>query len=81
MSDDSDDEIPLCSAPAEPPAKRQRAVDAVAASWVGSRPLEETMRQLCGAARVIGDANLEVKFKSAIDMLKRDIIFAASLYL
>ena len=45
MSDDSDDEIPLCSAPAEPPAKRQRAVDAVAASWVGSRPLEETTRR------------------------------------
>ena len=46
MSDDSsDDEIPLCSAPAEPPAKRRRAVDAVAASWIGSRPLEESMRR------------------------------------
>ena len=50
MSDDSDDEIPLCSAPAEPPAKRHRAVDAVAASWVGSRPLEETMRRPRSAA-------------------------------
>ena len=46
MSDDSsDDEIPLCSVPAEPPAKRRRAVDAVAASWIGSRPLEESMRR------------------------------------
>ena len=52
MSDDSDDEIPLCDdiplcAPAEPPAKRHKksAVDAVAASWVGSRPLEETTRR------------------------------------
>jgi len=49
MFDDSSDgeEIPLCSAPAEPPAKRQRssAVDAVAASWRGSRPLEETERR------------------------------------
>ena len=45
MSSDSDDEIPLCSAPAEPPAKRRRAVDAVAASWVGSRPLEESTRR------------------------------------
>ena len=45
MSDDSDDEIPLCSVSAEPPAKRRRAVDAVAASWVGSRPLEETTRR------------------------------------
>ena len=51
MSDDSsDDEIPLCSAPAEPPAKRRRAVDAVAASWVGSRPLEESMRRPRAAA-------------------------------
>ena len=51
MSDDSsDDEIPLCSAPAEPPAKRRRAVEAVAASWVGSRPLEETMRRPRSAA-------------------------------
>lgn len=45
MFDDSSDgeEIPPCSAPAEPPAKRQRssAVDAVATSWRGSRPLEE----------------------------------------
>ena len=51
MSSDSDDEIPLCSAPAEPPAKRHRAVDAVAASWVGSRPLEETMRRPRSAAQ------------------------------
>jgi len=44
--DSSDEEeIPLCSAPTEPPAKRHRAVDAVAASWVGSRPLEETTRR------------------------------------
>ena len=51
MSDSSDDEIPLCSAPAEPPAKRHKsAVDAVAASWVGSRPLEETTRRPRGAA-------------------------------
>ena len=52
MSDDSDDEIPLCDdiplcAPVEPPAKRHKksAVDAVAASWVGSRPLEEATRR------------------------------------
>ncbi len=46
LFDSSDEEeIPLCSVPAEPPAKRRRAVDAVAASWVGSRPLEESMRR------------------------------------
>ena len=57
MTDDSDDEIPLCDdiplcAPAEPPAKRHKksAVDAVAASWVGSRPLEETTRRPRAAA-------------------------------
>ena len=50
LFDSSDEDIPLCSAPAEPPAKRRRAVDAVAASWVGSRPLEETMRRPRSAA-------------------------------
>ena len=58
MFDDSDDEIPLCDdiplcAPAkEPPAKRHKksAVEAVAASWVGSRPLEETTRRPRSAA-------------------------------
>jgi len=57
MPDDSDDEIPLCDdiplcTPAEPPAKRHKksAVDAVAASWVGSRPLEETTRRPRSAA-------------------------------
>ena len=51
MTDSDDEEIPLC-APAEPPAKRQKnsAVDAVAASWVGSRPLEETTRRPRSAA-------------------------------
>ena len=58
MFDDSDDEIPLCDdiplcAPAkEPPAKRHKksAVEAVAASWVGSRPLEESTRRPRSAA-------------------------------
>ena len=45
------------------------------------RRLEESMRQLCCAARVVGDTNLEIKFKAGIDLIKRDIIFAASLYL
>ena len=58
MTDDSDDEIPLCDdiplcTPAEPPAKRHKksAVDAVASSWVGSRPLEETTRRPRAAPR------------------------------
>nr|BAM18545.1 helicase [Papilio xuthus] len=45
------------------------------------RRLEEVLRQLCQAAKSIGNTDLEEKFSSAITMLKRDIIFAASLYM
>jgi len=45
------------------------------------RRLVELLRQLCVAARVIGDVVLEQKFAKGIEMMKRDIIFAASLYL
>jgi len=39
------------------------------------------LRQMCGAARVVGDGMLEKKFVEAIALMKRDIVFAASLYL
>ncbi|CAK1602267.1 unnamed protein product [Parnassius mnemosyne] len=45
------------------------------------RRLEEVLRQLCQAAKNIGNTDLENKFSEAIKMLKRDIIFAASLYM
>lgn len=45
------------------------------------RRLEELLRQMCGAAKLIGNSDLEEKFKEGIKLLKRDIIFAASLYL
>ena len=45
------------------------------------RRLEEFIRQMCLAAKVIGDTALEGKFVEAIAKIKRDIIFAASLYL
>ena len=45
------------------------------------RRLEETLRQLCQAAKAIGNANLENKFAEGITAIKRDIVFAASLYL
>lgn len=45
------------------------------------RRLEELIRQLASAAKAIGDTDLEAKFLSAAQMIKRDIIFAASLYL
>lgn len=45
------------------------------------RRLEELLRQMCQAAKVIGNADLENKFAEADKAIKRDIVFAASLYL
>ena len=45
------------------------------------RRLEELLRQMVQAAKNIGNAELENKFAEAIKLLKRDIVFAASLYL
>lgn len=45
------------------------------------RRLEEILRQLCQAAKTIGSNDLEDKFSQGIKLLKRDIVFAASLYL
>ena len=45
------------------------------------RRLEELCRQLADAAKAIGDEALEGKFKEASGKMRRDIIFAASLYL
>ncbi|CUT99436.1 superkiller viralicidic activity 2 2 [Echinococcus multilocularis] len=45
------------------------------------RLLEELLRQMTNAARTIGNAVLEAKFSEAIEKIKRDIVFAASLYL
>lgn len=45
------------------------------------RRLEELARQLCMAAKVIGNGELEKRFSEAVGCIKRDIIFAASLYL
>ncbi|OAD61477.1 Superkiller viralicidic activity 2-like 2 [Eufriesea mexicana] len=45
------------------------------------RRLEEVLRQLCQSAKNIGNTDLENKFSEAIKLIKRDIVFAASLYL
>ena len=45
------------------------------------RRLEELLRQMCQAAKNLGNSELETKFSEAIRMIKRDIVFAASLYL
>lgn len=47
----------------------------------GMRRLEELLRQFGSAAKSIGNAELEKKFHDGIDKIKRDIVFAASLYL
>lgn len=42
--------------------------------------LDETCRDVRNAARVIGDPVLYQKMVEASDLIKRDIVFAASLY-
>ena len=45
------------------------------------RRLEELLRQLDNALRTVGEMELAAKCELAISKIKRDIIFAASLYL
>ncbi|XP_057436615.1 DExH-box ATP-dependent RNA helicase DExH9 [Lotus japonicus] len=45
------------------------------------RRLEEVLQQLIEAAKSIGETQLETKFEEAVSKIKRDIVFAASLYL
>eukprot|EP01122_Echinamoeba_exundans_P012015 TRINITY_DN4942_c0_g1_i1.p1 TRINITY_DN4942_c0_g1~~TRINITY_DN4942_c0_g1_i1.p1 ORF type:complete len:1148 (-),score=326.50 TRINITY_DN4942_c0_g1_i1:30-3077(-) len=45
------------------------------------RRLEELLRQLVAAAKSIGNSELENKFALSISCIKRDIVFASSLYL
>jgi len=45
------------------------------------RRLEELLRELTTAAKSIGNTALETKFNEGITKIKRDIVFAASLYL
>ena len=45
------------------------------------RRLEELLRQMVQASKTIGNTDLEDKFNTCIKLIKRDIIFASSLYL
>ena len=45
------------------------------------RRLEELLRQLISACEAIGSLELSEKFKQCRTAIKRDIVFAASLYL
>nr|GEU73064.1 DExH-box ATP-dependent RNA helicase DExH9 [Tanacetum cinerariifolium] len=47
----------------------------------GIRRMEEILQQLILAAKSVGEVELEAKFEDAVSKIKRDIVFAASLYL
>ncbi|GJW35310.1 DExH-box ATP-dependent RNA helicase DExH9 isoform X1 [Tanacetum coccineum] len=47
----------------------------------GIRRMEEILQQLILAAKSVGEIELEAKFEDAVSKIKRDIVFAASLYL
>ena len=42
--------------------------------------LDEMLRDVKDAARIIGDPSLKKKMEDASECIKRDIVFAASLY-
>lgn len=45
------------------------------------RRLEETLRQMAEASKVMGSEELEKKFEEALVKVKRDMVAAQSLYL
>jgi ATP-dependent RNA helicase DOB1 len=45
------------------------------------RRLEELLRELHEALKSIGDIDMAARFETASQKIKRDVIFAASLYL
>ncbi|KAL8144371.1 hypothetical protein V2J09_017403 [Rumex salicifolius] len=45
------------------------------------RRLEEVLQQLIEAAKSVGEVELQSKFEDGVTKIKRDIVFAASLYL
>ena len=45
------------------------------------RRMEELLRQLGAGAAAVGEAALAAKFRAASELMKRDIVFAASLFL
>ena len=46
-----------------------------------TRRLDELMGELAAAANVVGDLDLESKFRGSSATIRRDIMFAASLYI
>ncbi|RMD40697.1 hypothetical protein DV735_g4452, partial [Chaetothyriales sp. CBS 134920] len=43
--------------------------------------LDETCREVMGAARLVGDPGLYAKMEKAREMIRRDVVFTASLYM
>ncbi|KXS11346.1 antiviral helicase [Gonapodya prolifera JEL478] len=59
-----------------------RMTDAFEGSIIRAiRRLEELLRQMAVAAKSIGNEDLEKKFETSIEKIKRDIVFANSLYI
>ena len=46
-----------------------------------TRRLDELMGELATAAAIVGDLDLEAKFRASSATIRRDIMFAASLYI
>jgi len=42
--------------------------------------LDEVCRQVKNASRIIGDSSLYIKMEKTSELIKRDIVFAQSLY-
>ncbi len=45
------------------------------------RRLEELLRQMAQASKVMGSEDLEQKFETALEKVRRDLVAAQSLYL
>ena len=45
------------------------------------RRLQELLKEMSAAANVLGNKNLEKKLNDSIESIRRDIVFAASLYI
>lgn len=43
--------------------------------------LDETCREVMSAARLVGDPTLYAKMEKAREMIRRDVVFCASLYM
>ena len=64
-----------------PPPKTVDRTDLFEGSLIRAiRRLDELLAQLASAARVVGDARLAGAFEAASAAIRRDIVFAASLY-